>query len=206
MPAAYFDNFPYVAYSLNDTDSPDEFNWVTDIFRRTAPVVNLLKNKKMFYPYLIVEGETAESIAYRVYGSTNYHWVVSIINNITDPLVAWPKDYANLVSFIINKYGSIAGASSGTHHYTMTLSKVDSLGNSSSETFIIDLTKYNTLTALVPVVTTFAGGATVTTTTSRAIVDNYNYEVAANEAKRSIVLLKDAYLPQVVDQLESLLT
>jgi len=203
MPAAYFDNFPYVAYSLNETDGPNDFNWVTDIFRRVTPVADLLKNKKMFYPYLIVEGETPEMIAHRVYGSTKYHWVVNLINNITDPLVDWPKNYANLVRFIVDTYGSVAGAASGTHHYTMTISKVDSLGNSSEETFIIDLTKYNTLTSPVPVVTTFSNGGTVTTTVSRAIVDNYNYEVDANEAKRSIVLLKDTYLPQVVAQLES---
>lgn len=206
MPSSYFDNFPYVGYSLRDSLQPDELMVVTDIFRRIAPVANLLKNKRLFHGYQIIEGETPEMIAYRVYGSTQYHWVVSLINNITDPLVDWPKEYANLVRFIIDKYGSIASAAGSIHHYTMTISKVDSLGNSSSETFIIDETKYDTLTSLVPVVTTFSGGATVTTTTSRATVDNYTYEVDLNDAKRNIVLLKDVHLSQVVTQLESLLT
>jgi hypothetical protein len=206
MPASYFSNFPYISYSLNPSGQPGEAEWVTDIFRRAAPIANLTRNTRMFYPYQIIEGETPEGIADRVYGSTKYHWVVTLFNNITDPLLDWPKDYQNLVRYIVNKYGSVAAASSGTHHYTMTESKVDSLGNSSTTTFIIDAEKYATLTAPVPVVTTFSSGVTVTKTATRAVVDNYTYEVNLNEDKRSIVLLQDTHLSQVVSELESLLT
>lgn len=204
-PAAYFDNFPYIGYSLNQNDQPGEFQWVTDIFRRTAPIATLLKNKELFHTYQISDGDTPEMLADKYYGSPKYHWVVNIMNNITDPLLDWPKNYANLVSFLNDKYGSIAGATSSIHHYTMTLSKVDSFGNSSEETFIIDLEKYNSLTSLVPQVYTFSDGHTVTVTTTRATVNNYNYEVDLNEAKRSIFLLKDSFLPQIVTELESLL-
>lgn len=205
MPASYFSNFPYVGYSLNPTAKLDEVQWVTDIFRRSAPIANLVRNTRMFYPYQVIEGETPESIADRLYGSTKYHWVVTLFNNITDPLLEWPKDYQNLVRYITNKYGSIAAASSGTHHYTMTETKVDSLGNSSTATFIIDAEKYATLTSPVPVVTTFSNGATVTKTITRSIVDNYTYEVNLNDTKRSIVLLQDVHIPQVVSELEGLL-
>jgi hypothetical protein len=205
MPASYFSNFPYVLYSLNESSQPNEANLVTDIFRRSAPIANLSKNSRMFYPYQIIEGESPESVAYRVYGSTKYHWVVTLFNNITDPLLDWPKDYQNLVNFIINKYGSVAAASSGTHHYTMTETKVDSIGNTSAATTIIDAVKYATLASPVPVVTTFSSGATVTKTTTRAIVNNYDYEVDLNESKRTITLLQDVHLPQVVTELESLL-
>jgi len=206
MPASYFSNFPYISYSLNPSGQPGETEWVTDIFRRAAPIVNLTRNTRMFYPYQIIEGETPEAIADRIYGSTKYHWVVTMFNNITDPLLDWPKDYQNLVRYIVNKYGSIATASGGTHHYTMTESKADSLGNSSTATFIIDAEKYATLASPVPVVTTFSSGVTVTKTTTRAVVDNYTYEVNLNEDKRSIVLLQDTHLSQVVSELESLLT
>lgn len=180
--------------------------WVTDVFRRTAPIQNLLKNKQLFYTYHINEGETPEMIADRTYGSAKYHWVVNLINNITDPLLDWPKDYNTLVAFINETYGSVANAASGIHHYTMTQSKADSDGNSSEETFIIDVTKYDTLTSLVPVVTTFSDGVTVTVTTTRSTVDNYTFEIDENEAKRDIVLLKETYLPQITSELESLLT
>lgn len=206
MPASYFANFPYFGYSLNDSPQPGEMQFVTDIFRRSAPIADLLRNTRMFYPYQIFEGETPESIADKIYGSTNYHWVVTIINNITDPLLDWPKDYKNLVSYIVNKYGSVAAASSNTHHYTMTETKVDSLGNTSEATFIIDQTKYDTLTSPSPVVTTFANGDTVTVTTTRAVVDAYTYELDLNESKRNIVLIEDIHIPKLVAELEGLLT
>ncbi len=204
MPSAYFDNFPYIGYSLNLTPQPGEVQWVTDIFRRAAPITNLLKEKKLFYPHIIEDGATPEIVADNYYGSVNYHWVVTLLNGITDPLLQWPKGYADLIRFINDRYGSVASASSGIHHYTMTQSKVDSLGNTSTKTFIIDQTKYDTLTSLVPVVVTFANGSTVTTTTTRAVVDNYTYEVDNNESKRNIILLQDTYLPQIVSELENL--
>jgi hypothetical protein len=202
MPSAYFDNFPYFGYSL--TGANTDIQWVTDVFRRTAPITDLLKNKQVFYTYLIADGETPEMIADRVYGSTKYHWVVTLLNNITDPLLDWPKSYANLVRFIVNKYGSVASAAGSIHHYTMTETKVDSLGNSSTATYIIDVTKYDSLSAPTPVVTTFSSGATVTLTTTRATVDNYTYEIDLNESKRSIQLLQPNFLPQIVTELESL--
>jgi hypothetical protein len=206
MPAGYFDNFPYIGYSLNLVPQPGEFEWVTDIFRRTAPIANLLKNKQLFYTYQITDGDTPEMIADKYYGSVKYHWVISILNGITDPILDWPKKYANLVTFINEKYGSMAAAMSLVHHYTMTLAKVDTLGNISSETFIIDKVKYDTLTGLTPEVYTFASGVTVTVTTTRGSVDSYTYEINLNESKRTIVLLKTDYLPQIVSELETLLT
>ena len=204
MPSAYFSNFPFRGYTLNPNPQPGEFEWVTDVFRRSAPIANLLTNKRLFYDYQIKDGDTSEIIAHKYYGSVNYHWVVNILNNILDPLLDWPKNYANFSSYIIDRYGSIAAAMSATHHYTMTQSKVDSLGNSSDQTFIIDATKYATLASVVPVVYTFANGNTVTVTTTRAIVDSYTYEQDLNEAKRNIVLLKVDYLPQIVRELETL--
>lgn len=205
MPAAYFSNFPFVGYSLNSASKSGELQWVTDIFRRSAPIADLLKNSTAYYEYVIVEGETPEIIAAREYGSAKYFWVIALINNILDPLLDWPKDYANFVKYINEKYGSVAASSTATSHYTMTETKQDSLGNSSTTTFVIDETKYNTLSTMTPVVTTFSDGGTVTTTISRAVVDAYTYELELNDAKRTIHLLNAQYLQQIVTELEGLL-
>ena len=165
----------------------------------------LLQQRRLFYTYQVAEGDTPELIADKYYGSVKYHWVISLLNNITDPLLDWPKNYANLVAYIVEKYGSIAAASTQIVQYSMTQTKEDSFGNTSEQTYIIDLEKYNTLTSLVPVVYTFGGGGTVTVTTTRASLDAYTYEVALNESKRTIKLLKSDYLPQVVGELEQLL-
>lgn len=204
MPAAYFSNFPQMGYSLNSRPQPGEFEWVTDIFRRSAPVAAILQNKLLFYTYQVADGDTPEIIAHKYYGSVKYHWIVSIMNNMMDPLAEWPKNYMNLRTYIVDKYGSVPIAKSTIHHYTMTLTRADSLGHTSAQTFFIDQTKYNSLTGMVPQVFTFADGNTVTVTTTRAAVDCYDYEDALNESKRTIVLLKDEYVPQIVRNLELL--
>jgi len=206
MPSTYFDNFPYIGYSLNPAGQPGEQQWVVDIFRRSAPIQSLLTNTTTYYQYLIGEGDTPELIAFKQYGSAKYFWVVTMMNNIIDPLIQWPKDYANFVRYIIDTYGSVAAASGTNHHFTMSEVKTDSFGNASTTTFVIDQTMYNTLYGQVtPVVTTFPGGGTVTTTVTVAAVDNYTYELGLNDAKRPIILLHPSYLPQVVKELEGLL-
>jgi hypothetical protein len=205
MPAPYFSNFPYITYTLNNSPQPGEIEWVQDIFRRSAPLINQIKNKRLYYTYQIADGDTPEMIAHKYYGSTSYHWVVTLINGIIDPLLDWPKNYGNLIAYIADKYGSVAVAQANTHHYTMTQTKTDSLGNTSESTMIIDQVKYDTLSSPVPEVYTFGDGATVTVTTSRAIVDGYTYEQELNETKRTIILLKKEHLGQIVAELEKLL-
>jgi hypothetical protein len=205
MPAEYFTNFPLFGYTLNPSVAPGEVEYATDLFHRAAPIRNILKNKELFHEYVIRDGETPEMLADTYYGSSHYHWVVTLLNNILDPLLDWPKKYGDLIAFVNEKYGSIAVAQATIHHYTMTITKVDSAGYTSSETTIIDLDKYNSLVSLVPVVYTFAGGRTVTVTTTRSSVDSYTYEVDNNESKRVIQLLKSDYVPQVVSELERIM-
>jgi hypothetical protein len=206
MPSTYFDNFPYIGYTLNLAGTQEELQWVVDIFRRSSPITELLKNTSAYYEYVVIEGETPEIIAAREYGSAKYFWVVALINNILDPILDWPKDYANFVAYIKEKYGSVAAASGVTSHFTMTEVKSDSLGNSSTITFVIDQTRYNALSTATPVVTTFASGVTVTTTITRSAVDAYTYELELNEAKRRIRLLEATYIQQIVTELEGLLS
>jgi len=205
MPAAYFSNFPFHRYSLNPQTAPGEYEWVTDIFHRAAPIKNILQNREAYYTYQVIEGESPEIVADKEYGSPKYFWVITLLNNIRDPLLDWPKNYGDLVAYVTDKYGSLALASSTIHHYTMTITKTDSLGNASEETTVIDQTKYDSLVSLVPEVFTFSDGNTVTKTISRSSVDCYTYEIDLNEQKRSIKLLKDTFIPQVVAELETLL-
>ena len=203
MSIRYFRNFPIITYSLDPsaTDTPD---LRTNIFRRIGFRESVTENAQLFYPYNIKESDLPEIIADKLYGSVDYYWVVTLFNNIVDPIVDWPKTYQNLQSYIINKYGSIAAAKNQIHHYTKTISKVNSAGNSTSATYIIDLTTYNSLSSVVPQSFAFSNGSTVTVTTTRASVSSYAYEETLNEKKREIRLLKPEHLSLAKAQLERL--
>lgn len=206
MPSTYFTNFKFRGYTLNPNADPGDYTVVTDIFQRIKFRSNLLNNARVFYPYSIQDGDTPEIIAHKYYGSVDYFWVVTLVNGIVDPLRDWPKNYANFVGYLIDTYGSVAQAQSTIHHYTKTVTKTNSNGDTSSLTTIIDQTEYNTLSSVVPVVYTFSNGGTVTLNTTRAIVDAYTYEDQVNNDKRLIVLLKNDYLPQMRQELETLLS
>lgn len=206
MASKYFRNFPFRGYTLDENAGPGDYVVVTDIFRRVKFVGSTFNDPRVYYPYQIQDGDTPENIAHRYYGSVDYFWIVTLKNNIIDPLRDFPKTYATFIKYLEANYGSVAAAQSQIHHYTKTVTKTNSDGESSSLTTIIDETEYLSLTSLVPEVYTFNNGSTVTVTITRGSVDCYTYEDEANEQKRNIVLLKSDYLPQVKHELETLLS
>lgn len=199
----YFQYFPLITYSLDSNDLTAN-DIVQNIFRRIGFLDSLKSDARLFYPYTIMEGDTPEIIAHKLYGDPHLYWIVTLFNDILDPILEWPKTYSQFDQYIRDTYGSVATAQSTLHHYTKTITKVNSQGFETSETFVIDVDTYNALTSVVPESYTLTDGSTVTVTTTRAIVNVYEYEQAMNEAKRQIKLLKVDYVPLATKQLESL--
>ena len=83
----YFSFFPKLAYDLSG-DKTD--NLVTDLFNRVKVREKILNQLTLYSTYDVVDGDTPESLAYKYYGSTQYHWVILLINNITDRYYDWP--------------------------------------------------------------------------------------------------------------------
>lgn len=205
MATKFFNNFPLIGYSLDENALQGDYVLVTNIFRRIKIKSEILNKAKVYYPYFIKDGDTPENIAHRYYGSVDFYWIILLCNNIIDPVRSWPKNYISFLNYINDAYGTIPLAQTTIHHYEKIISKVNSNGESSEETFIVDKTEYDTLVNMVPEVYTFPNGYTVTVTTTRKSIDCYTYEDLENEKKRSIVLLKDTYVPQIKKELEALL-
>jgi hypothetical protein len=91
----YFENFPTINYQGRN---------VRDITRRNKFFKSVTTNPLLFLPYTVKEGERAEDIAYRYYGSTDYTWLVYLANNIVDPYHQWPLDEENFNKYLIQKY------------------------------------------------------------------------------------------------------
>jgi hypothetical protein len=201
--AKYFEYFPYITYSLNASDLAAN-DIVTNIFRRVGFLDTIKNNAQLFYPYTIAEGDSPEIIAHKLYGDVDLYWIVTLFNDILDPVLDWPRNYLQFDQYIKDTYGSVAIAKSTTQMYTKIVSKTNSEGFETQETYEIDLDTYNSLTSVVPESYVFDSGATVTVTTTRQIISVYDYEQSLNEAKRSIRLLKIEYLSLVKGQMESL--
>ena len=77
----YFDSFPVILY---DSKGDDNFKVVTNLLRRVAIRTKVKANTALFDTYEVMEGESPESIAWKLYGDVDYHWIVLLMNDITD--------------------------------------------------------------------------------------------------------------------------
>ena len=78
----YFDNnFPTIVY---DSAGDGTFKDVKNLLRRVALNTKVRTNTLIYDTYDVKEGETPESIADKLYDDPELHWVIMIINDITD--------------------------------------------------------------------------------------------------------------------------
>ncbi len=168
---SYFNYFSPILY---DPKGDGNAKLVTDILSRIRIRVSMKKEIVMLDRYNVKENETPEIVADKHHGSSYYHWVVMILNNVSDVYHDWPKSTRQIQKYLQTKYTD--AQMSEVHHYEIGQSSGDS-----------------TIKIQVPQGT--SGATTVT---------NYEYEVAKNDARREIDLLRNDYLGFFVDEFESL--
>jgi len=109
---SYFNRFPLLAYAANNNAV---VNIVSDVLRRVTVDKKTKENLVIFDEYDIQDGETPELVSYKFYDTTDYHWVILIVNDILDPRFGWPLTDEQLYTYTANKYG--AANVNATKHY-----------------------------------------------------------------------------------------
>ena len=170
---AYFENFGKILYDPSGNGNPKV---VTNIMSRVRMRTNMKKNVVMLDQYDVQENETPEMIADRHHGSPYYHWVIMILNDISDIHHDWPKSTRQLQKYVNLKYTS--AQLSEVHHYEISQSSGDS-------TIKIEVEN-----------TTYPGASPVT---------NWEYETALNEEKRKNDLLRNDYLGFFTEEFATLI-
>lgn len=77
---------------------------MSDILVRTQPTKKYLATSTILTPYVVSDGDTPENVSYKFYGTPLYHWIILIINEITDPREEWPLSERQLTDMITLKY------------------------------------------------------------------------------------------------------
>ena len=170
---SYFSNFSTILY---DPSGDGSAKLCTDIMSRVRVRANMKKEIVMLDPYDVKENETPEIIADRHHGSPYYHWIVMLLNDISDVNHDWVKSTRQLQKYLTEKYTE--AQLTEPHHYEISQTSGDT-------TTMIEVEN--------------------STYPSASIVTNYEYEVALNEEKRSIDLLRNEYLGYFVDEFENLI-
>ncbi len=165
----YFQYFPTDMYDPSGNGSA---KLATNILKRVRLRVNVKKELVMLDKYDVKEGETPEIVADKHHGSPLYHWVILLVNNMSDVNHDWVKSTRQMQSYLTDKYTE--AQLDEVHHYEIPQSSGDT-----------------SITIQVPQGT---DGATPVT--------NLTYENELNESKRSIDLLRSNYLSAFIDEFE----
>lgn len=199
----YFSYFPKVLYSVNDNQS---IEYVTNILTRIKFDDNVKNQTTAYYNYTINDGERPDTLAHKIYGDEEKHWMILLMNDIIDIKSQWPLSYTEFNSFIIEKYGSASTAMATNHSYEKILRYTIQNSNDTyrEETITITLSEYNSLSTGIETFT-LANGTAFTINTTKKQKTKYDYENELNESKRIIKILKAEYMNNVMRNMQSLL-
>lgn len=169
----YFNSFPVIPY---DVVGNGQFKTATNILRRIVARSKTKTNTSLFDTYDVKEGETPEMIAHKLYGDSEYHWVILLMNDIVDRYHQWPMNRRQFLAHVNNKYSNV----NGIHHYEIFQTSGDT-------TVKIDI------------------GTDNTDYPSATPITNLEYEQEQQDSLRRIRLLDPAFVDQFVDQFEELM-
>ena len=171
----YFASFPVIPY---DSKGDLKFKDVTNLLRRVGIRTKLKSNALLYDTYNVKEGETPEMIAHKLYGDSELHFVIMLINDITDRYHQWPMSLPQFQEFINDKYDD----PDGIHHYESTQTS----GDTKVKIEVFNEVDSDAYTGLTP-------------------ITNREYEENEQDKKRQIRLLDPKYESQFVDEFKSLM-
>lgn len=169
----YFDSFPTIPYDALGNGNPSA---VTNLLRRVAVRAKVKNNTALYDTYDVKEGESPEMIAHKLYGDSEYHWVVLLMNDIVDRYHQWPMSRRQFLAHVNNKYSNV----NGIHHYEIFQTSGDT-------TVKIDI------------------GTDNTDYPSATPITNLEFEQEQQDSLRRIRLLDPSYLSEFVDQFDDLI-
>ena len=173
----YFRQFDRGYYDLKGDGNQ---KLVTDLMTRVKVREKIIDEASLYDKYEVPSGERPEDTAFKHFGSSQYHWVILLTNNITDAFYDWPMSEQTFETFIRDKYSN----PDGIHHYEVTTSSGKTTGNGPDD-----------YSHKIEVNSDATGAQSVS---------NREYEERLQDSKRSINLLNPAYLTTFIEEFNNL--
>ena len=175
---SYFGQFPKIQY---DIKGDGNVNVIPDIFRRIKLKNKIRDNLVILDKYDLTDGEKPEDVAFKIYGSVDYYWVVLLVNNVVDRYYDWPMGFQEFENYVNDKYAE-PGA---IHHFEVKQTSGRQEGLEPE-----DYSHFIEVNADHP-------GA--------QSVSNYEYEQRLQNKKRQIKILNPDYLSSFIEEFEKLI-
>ena len=189
----YFRQLPNIEYEnfLSNSTGSQDYLLMKNIFLRGKLRDDLQDNFTVFDKYSIIGDERPDQISYKLYGSSEFDWVVLITAGIINFQNEYPITSQELYRYSSEKYG-IEGVGD-VHHYESTEVR-DSLNR-----LIYPAGLYVAKDFTIPnpdIPTSFIRPVTA--------ISNIEYETRLNDDKRQIFVLRPGYLTQFLNDMRSI--
>ena len=189
----YVPDFEYI--SRLPGASLGQYITVKNIFRRAKINPVIFNNLTNFTKYKIIGDERPDQVAYKIYCSQYYDWLVMLSNNMIDPINEWPMSQQAFSNYMTQKYSN-EGNFNAVHHY-----ETKRIKDTSGRTMLP-----GGLT--VPSDFTFEyldTGTNLNKTDVITSVSNYEYEERIQLQRRNIFLLKPRFINMAISDLEEIM-
>ena len=211
---SYFRELPDILYQSNllHKVSSQEYIRIKNIFRRVKIQDWIAENTNFFNKYTIRDGERPDTMAERLYGSSDRDWIIILTAGITNIRNDWPLSNYDLYRYVEAKYGTDLNA---VHHYE-TIEVRDNkgrlilpAGQRVDQNFTIptpyDASATNFYVGVRPQSDNIDYRSVNSDINPVTGVSNYEYETQLNESKREIEVMKPIYLQQFLNDMRELM-
>jgi hypothetical protein len=194
----YFNRLPNFEYVNRLPDAKiSDYIQVKNLFKKGVIREDIFQDITFFTKYQIQGDDRPDNVAAKVYGDPTLDWIVLQSNNIINVQTEWPLSQNRFDEYCLAKYGSYDSLYNGVHHY---------------ETIEI---KNSNEVVIVPGEQQVPSDFSVTyyddrlrqyiTASEVSAVTNYTYEEDIQTKKRNIFLLKQLYVPTVLDDVDNIM-
>ena len=194
----YFNRLPNFEYVNRLPDAKiSDYIQVKNLFKKGVIREDIFQDITFFTKYQIQGDDRPDNVAAKVYGDPTLDWIVLQSNNIINVQTEWPLSQNRFDEYCLAKYGSYDSLYNGVHHY---------------ETIEI---KNSNGVVIVPGEQQVPSDFSVTyyddrlrqyiTASEVSAVTNYTYEEDIQTKKRNIFLLKQLYVPTVLDDVDNIM-
>ena len=212
---SYFRELPDILYQSNllHKVSSQEYVQIKNIFRRVKIQDWIQDNVQFFNKYTIRDGERPDTMAERLYGTSERDWIIILTAGITNIRNDWPLSNYDLYRYVEAKYGTDLNA---VHHYE-TIEVRDNkgrlilpAGQRVDQNFTIstpyDASETNFYVGVRPQSDNISYKSVNSDISPVTGVSNYEYETQLNESKRRIEVMKPIYLQQFLNDMRELMS
>ena len=190
--ANYFRSIPSISYDIWGTE-PRNYQSVTNIMKRVKFKPEVLEDISEYYPYIVNDGERPDIISFNQYETVAFAYLITLINDVQDPIFDWPLSTQQFEQFIMIKYGCLDSAMvTIKNYYQIVRAEVPRTGTSErvpEVKFIVDATPYNSLDQPLRISQT-----------------NYDWEDELNNDKKEIRLISPDFIHDIDYQVKQYFT